>query len=323
MTQATYEKDPFKAGDPVRMYLDDIGRHPLLNREEERETATAYIIGNQAAVQLDEIFEKDPYADIEDESNIALLDLTEKGRLANEKMINSNLRLVVSIAKRSLGNGLDLLDLIQEGNSGLFKAVEKFDPDKGFKFSTYATWWIRQSITRGYQNKGSAIRVPNQVQSIHNQISQAANELLNNHAEPTDEAIAEFLGWKPGVVKKARRTIEIQKIKYLNEEKGDDDGFTLEDMVIDLNAKSIGEIVIKETLKREIDTAFEEAGLDDRERFVIEQRFGMNLTEENHTLQEVANSLKPPVSRERVRQIERTALNKLREVEWLRELLTN
>ena len=323
MTQATYEKDPFKAGDPVRMYLDDIGKHPLLNREEERETATTYITGNQAAEQLYEIFEKDPYADLEDESIIALQELTEQGKEAKEKMINSNLRLVVSIAKKYLGNGLDLLDLIQEGNGGLLIAVEKFDPEKGFKFSTYATWWIRQGITRGYQNKGSAIRVPNQVQSSHNQISQAANELLNNNAEPTDEAIAEFLEWKPGVVKKARRTIEIQKVKYLNEEKGDKVGYTLEDTVIDSNAKSIGEIVIKETLNSEINIAFEEAGLDDRERFVIEQRFGMNLTGENHTLQEVANFLEPPVSRERVRQIERTALNKLREVEWLRELLTN
>ncbi len=323
MTQATYEKDPFKAGDPVRMYLDDIGRHPLLNREEERETATTYILGNQAAEQLDEIFEKDPYADIEEESIIALQDLTEQGKLAKEKMINSNLRLVVSIAKRYLGNGLDLLDLIQEGNGGLLKAVEKFDPEKGFKFSTYATWWIRQSITRGYQNSGSTIRLPNQVQTSHNQISQAASELLNNSDEATDEAIAEFLGWKVGVVKKARSTIGIQKIKYLNEEKGDKEGYTLEDTVIDSSAISIGEIVIKETLNIEIDNAFEEAGLDDRERFVIEQRFGMNLTEENHTLQEVANVLDPPVSRERVRQIERSALNKLRQVEWLRELLTD
>jgi hypothetical protein len=323
MTQVTYETDPFKAGDPVRMYLDDIGKHPLLNREEERETATTYIIGNQAALQLDEIFEKDPYADLEDESIIALQELTEQGKEAKEKMINSNLRLVVSIAKRYGGNGLDLLDLIQEGNSGLFKAVEKFDPEKGFKFSTYATWWIRQSITRGYQNKGSAIRVPNQVQTVNNQISQAANELLNNHVEPTDDAIAEFLGLKPGVVKKSRKYIEIQKMKYLNEEKGDNDGFTLEDMIIDPNAKSIGEIVIKETLKHEIDTAFQEAELEDRERFVIEQRFGLNSAEKNHTLQEVADILDPPVSRERVRQIERTALNKLREIQWLRELLTD
>ena len=323
MTQTTYETDPFKSDDPVRKYLEDIGKHPLLTREEERETATAYIIGNQAAEQLDEIFEKDCLADNTDESIIALQELTEQGKQAKEKMILSNLRLVVSIAKRYSGNGLDLLDLIQEGNGGLFKAVEKFDPDKGFKFSTYATWWIRQSITRGYQGSGSAIRVPNQVQSSHNQISQAANELINNSDEVTDEAIAEFLGWKVGVVKKARSTIEIQKIKYLDEEKGDDDGFTLLDMVTDPNAKSIGEIVIKETLNSEINTAFDEAGLDDRERFVINQRHGINLNGEYKTLQEVADILDPPVSRERVRQIERTALNKLREVEWLSELLTD
>ena len=313
--------DPFITQDPVRQYIEEISKHPLLTPEEERETATAYIIGNQATEQLDEIFEKDPYADIEEESIIALQDLSAQGKQAKEKMIVSNLRLVVSIAKRYGGNGLDLLDLIQEGNKGLFRAVEKFDPEKGFKFSTYATWWIKQGITRAYQNSGSAIRVPNHLYVRHNQIAQAKNELQRDNIEVTDESISDFLGWSVDDVKKTQSSIAIQKLESLNAERGDSEGYALEDTITDTQALSVGDIVLKSIIQENIAAALIEAGLDDREQFVINQRYGMNGAIKAMTLQEIGDSLDPPVSRERVRQIEKGILNKLRNLKGFRELL--
>jgi RNA polymerase sigma factor (sigma-70 family) len=313
--------DPFITQDPVRQYMEEISKHPLLTPEEERETATAYIIGNQATEQLDEIFEKDPYADIEEESIIALQDLSAQGKQAKEKMIVSNLRLVVSIAKRYGGNGLDLLDLIQEGNKGLFRAVEKFDPEKGFKFSTYATWWIKQGITRAYQTTGSAIRVPNHLYVRQNQLKSAKNELLRDQIEVTDDSLSDFLGWSVDEVKKTLSSIDIQNLESLNAERGNREGYVLEDTIADTQALSVGEIVLKSIIQENIAAALIEVGLDDREQFVINQRYGMNGAIKAMTLQEIGDSLDPPVSRERVRQIEKGILNKLRNLKGFRELL--
>jgi len=313
--------DPFIAHDPVRQYLEEISAYPLLSPEEERETATAYVIGNQATEQLDEIFEKDPYADIEDESIIALQDLSAQGKQAKEKMIVSNLRLVVSIAKRYGGNGLDLLDLIQEGNKGLFRAVEKFDPEKGFKFSTYATWWIKQGITRAYQTTGSVIRVPNHLYVRQNQLKSAKNELLRDQIEVTDDSLSDFLGWSVDEVKKTLSSIDIQNLESLNAERGDSEGYALEDTITDTQALSVGDIVLKSFIQENIAAALIEAGLDDREQFVINQRYGLNGAIKAMTLQEIGDSLDPPVSRERVRQIEKGIFNKLRNLKGFRELL--
>ena len=256
--------------DPVRMYLKEIGRIPLLSAEEE--LALSLRVANE-----------------EEEA---------KNRLAE-----SNLRLVVSIAKRYVGRGLLFLDLIQEGNIGLMKAVDKFDYDKGFKFSTYATWWIRQAITRALADQARTIRVPVHMVETINKMARIQRQLtLELNREPTEEEIAKKMGI---TVEKVREVIKIsQDPVSLETPIGEEDDSHLGDFVKDINAMTPEEYATNEILKEEIKSVLET--LQEREQ---EVRFGL-IDGTSHTLEEVGKKFN--VTRERIRQIEAKALRKLR-----------
>ncbi len=259
--------------DPVRMYLKEIGRIPLLSAEEE--LALSLRVANE-----------------EEEA---------KNRLAE-----SNLRLVVSIAKRYVGRGLLFLDLIQEGNIGLMKAVDKFDYDKGFKFSTYATWWIRQAITRALADQARTIRVPVHMVETINKMARIQRQLtLELNREPTEEEIAKKMGI---TVEKVREVIKIsQDPVSLETPIGEEDDSHLGDFVKDINAMTPEEYATNEILKEEIKSVLET--LQEREQEVLELRFGL-IDGTSHTLEEVGKKFN--VTRERIRQIEAKALRKLR-----------
>ena len=267
--------------DPVRMYLKEIGKVPLLSAEEEIELAKRMELGDQEA----------------------------KKRLAE-----ANLRLVVSIAKRYVGRGMLFLDLIQEGNLGLIKAVEKFDYAKGFKFSTYATWWIRQSITRGIADKGKTIRVPvHMVETINKTLRMSRNLLQELGREPTSEEIAERLGTTKQKVEEA---LEISRDPVsMDSPIGEEEDSSLGDFIEDENMLSPSDSADYQMLKKELVNALDT--LTDRERKVIELRFGL-IDGQARTLEEVGKEFK--VTRERIRQIEAKALRKLRHPSRSRKL---
>lgn len=259
--------------DPVRMYLKEIGRIPLLSAEEELALSVSVANGGEDA----------------------------KNRLAE-----SNLRLVVSIAKRYVGRGLLFLDLIQEGNIGLMKAVDKFDYDKGFKFSTYATWWIRQAITRALADQARTIRVPVHMVETINKMARIQRQLtLELNREPSEEEIAKKMGI---TVEKVREVIKIsQDPVSLETPIGEEDDSHLGDFVKDINAMTPEEYATNEILKEEIKSVLET--LQEREQEVLELRFGL-IDGTSHTLEEVGKKFN--VTRERIRQIEAKALRKLR-----------
>ena len=291
-------------GDPVRMYLKEIGKVPLLTAAEEIDLAMKIEAGVAATEQL----EKDDAGEIE-------LDRRERRRLgrieqlgldAKQQLIEANLRLVVSIAKRYVGRGMLFLDLIQEGNLGLIRAVEKFDYKKGFKFSTYATWWIRQAITRAIADQARTIRIPVHMVETINKLVRIQRQLLQEKGrEPTPEEIGEQMGLT------AERVREIQKISQepvsletpIGEEEDSQLGDFIEDdsAVVPPDAASFS--MLQELLGKVLD------GLAERERKVISLRFGL---EDGHqrTLEEVGREF--GVTRERIRQIESKTLAKLR-----------
>lgn len=259
--------------DPVRMYLKEIGKIPLLTADEEIELAKRMEKG-------------DPEA---------------KRRLAE-----SNLRLVVSIAKRYTGRGMQFLDLIQEGNLGLIKAVEKFDYKKGYKFSTYATWWIRQAITRGIADTGRTIRVPvHMVETINKTLRMTRTLLQELGREPTPEEVAERLNVS---VSRVREVLKISRDPVsLDTPIGEEDDSHLGDFIEDDSALSPADSAAFSMLRAELATALE--SLTDRERQVVKLRFGLE-DGRARTLEEVGKEFN--VTRERIRQIEAKALRKLR-----------
>ena len=263
-----------KVNDPVRMYLKEIGVVPLLSNEEEKELAIAVENG----------------------------DLEAKQRLAE-----ANLRLVVSIAKRYVGRGMQFLDLIQEGNMGLIKAVEKFDYTKGFKFSTYATWWIRQAITRAIADQARTIRIPVHMVETINKLTRIQRQLIQELGrEPSAEEIAEKMdGMTPEKVR------EIQKISLepvsLETPIGEEDDSHLGDFIEDEGAMSPDDYAANELLKDELNEVLLE--LTDREEKVLRLRFGLD-DGRTRTLEEVGKEFS--VTRERIRQIEAKALRKLK-----------
>ena len=262
-----------KVNDPVRMYLKEIGVVPLLSNEEEKELAIAVENG----------------------------DLEAKQRLAE-----ANLRLVVSIAKRYVGRGMQFLDLIQEGNMGLMKAVDKFDYSKGFKFSTYATWWIRQAITRAIADQARTIRVPvHMVETINKLVREQRNLLQELGQDPTPEQIAERMDMTPD---KVREILKIaQEPVSLETPIGEEDdshlGDFIEDEVIENPVDYTTRVVLREQLDEVLDT------LTDREENVLRLRFGLD-DGKMRTLEDVGKVFN--VTRERIRQIEAKALRKLR-----------
>lgn len=259
--------------DPVRMYLKEIGNVPLLSTEEEVELAKKVEQGDEEAKKA----------------------LTE-----------ANLRLVVSIAKKYVGRGMPFLDLIQEGNMGLMKAVDKFDYTKGYKFSTYATWWIRQAITRGIADTGRTIRVPvHMVETINKTLRMTRTLLQELGREPTPEEVAERLNVP---VSKVREVLKISRDPVsLDTPIGEEDDSHLGDFIEDDSALSPADSAAFSMLRAELGTALE--SLTDRERQVVQLRFGL-IDGRARTLEEVGKEFN--VTRERIRQIEAKALRKLR-----------
>lgn len=262
------------ADDSVRLYLREIGKIPLLSAEEELALAQRVVAG-----------EKD----------------------AKDQMAEANMRLVVSIAKRYVGRGLDLLDLIQEGNTGLLRAVEKFDPDKGFKFSTYATWWIRQAITRAIADQARTIRIPVHMVETINKLLRTQRRLTQDlNREPTNEEIAKEMEID---VEKVEHIMKIkQDISSLDASvRDDEEDSVLADFIEDEDTISPEESATNQLLKEHVKDML--GSLTEREQKILKLRFGLE-DGKSHTLEEVGQEFS--VTRERIRQIEAKALAKLR-----------
>ncbi len=262
--------------DSVRLYLREIGKIPLLNAEEELALAQRVVAGEKKA---------------------------------KDKMAEANMRLVVSIAKRYSGRGLDFLDLIQEGNTGLLRAVEKFDPDKGFKFSTYATWWIRQAITRAIADQARTIRIPvHMVETINKLLRTQRRMTQELNREPTIEELGKELEMEP---EKVEYVMKIkQDITSLDAgvgRDGDDEDSVLRDFIEDEDSATPEESAASQLLKEQVQSIL--STLSDREQKIIKMRFGLE-NGKSHTLEEVGQEF--AVTRERIRQIEAKALAKLR-----------
>ena len=289
-----------KINDPVRMYLKEIGKVELLTADEEVNLAKLIEYGKYAQEQIDE----GNYSSEEEKQEY--LDAIERGDLAKQRLIEANLRLVVSIAKRHVGRGMLFLDLIQEGNMGLMKAVDKFDYTKGFKFSTYATWWIRQAITRAIADQARTIRIPVHMVETINKLVRCQRQLMQELGrEPSPEEIAVKMETTP---EKVREIIKIsQEPISLESPVGEEDDSNLGDFIPDTDALSPDEYASNELLKDELRNVLET--LTDREERVLRLRFGLD-DGRTRTLEEVGKEF--GVTRERIRQIEAKALRKLR-----------
>jgi RNA polymerase primary sigma factor len=287
--------------DPVRMYLKDIGRVPLLTGAEEVSLAKRIERGIEATRRIRE------EADLTPERRVVLLAAEADADEARKVLIQSNLRLVVSIAKRYLGRGMHFLDVIQEGNLGLMRAVEKFDHTRGFKFSTYATWWIRQAITRAIADQGRTIRIPVHMVETIQKVMRIQRQMLQElEREPTAEEVAERVGLTPGRVREIQR-ISLDPLS-LDSPVGEEDDTSLSDFIEDLRAEVPADMAIRELLIEAVDEALEE--LSEREREVVRLRFGLDPQGQARTLEEVGREF--GVTRERIRQIESKTLAKLR-----------
>ena len=267
--------DGITIDDPVKVYLKEIGRVPLLTPEEETELALKIQAGGP------------------------------EGEKAKQRLSEANLRLVVSIAKRYVGRGMQFLDLIQEGNLGLIKAVEKFDHTKGFKFSTYATWWIRQAITRAIADQARTIRIPVHMVETINRMRQATNQLVyQNGHEPTPEELAKAMDMSVERVREIQRMA--QEPASLESPVGEEEDSSLGDFVADENAEAPGKAADRAMVAQQINLALK--SLTPREEKVIRLRFGLD-DGRPRTLEEVGRDF--GVTRERVRQIEAKAIRKL------------
>lgn len=270
------------ADDSVRLYLREIGKIPLLKPDEELALAKRVVAGDKRA---------------------------------KDQMAEANMRLVVSIAKRYVGRGLDLLDLIQEGNTGLLRAVEKFDPDKGFKFSTYATWWIRQAITRAIADQARVIRIPVHMFETINKLLRTQRRLTQElNREPTNEEIAQAMEME---VEKVEHIMKIkQDIHSLDASvRDDEEDSVLGDFIEDEDTVSPEESAAGSLLKEHVKDML--SGLTEREQKILKLRFGLE-DGKSHTLEEVGQEFS--VTRERIRQIEAKALAKLRKHKDARKL---
>jgi len=280
--------------DPVRMYLKEIGKVPLLTAEQEVTLAKRIEAGLQATETLD------------GETAVPLGESRRAGELARRQLTEANLRLVVSIAKRYVGRGMALLDLIQEGNLGLIRAVEKFDYTKGFKFSTYATWWIRQAITRAIADQARTIRIPVHMVETMNKVLRISRQMLQELGrEPTIDEIAAKVELTPDKVRDIQRIA--QEPVSLETPVGEEDDSLLGDFVEDPNVIAPATAAARALLSEAIEEALQE--LNDRERAVVRLRFGLD-DGQIRTLEEVGKEF--GVTRERIRQIESKTLAKLR-----------
>ena len=271
--------------DSIALYMSQVGQYTLLSRDEEQEIARRVVAGD---------------------------------RLAREQMINANLRLVVSVARKYMNRGVDFLDLIQEGNTGLMRAVEKFDPDKGFKFSTYAIWWIRQSVSRAIAEKSRTIRIPVHANEAISKIV-ATSRRLEQELErtPTDEEIADALGFTTDKVEQLRQAMGNTTLVSIDKEvRYGDSGATLGDFIPDTSVTSPEDEVVYSSLSGVLDEVM--SALTEKERDVVTKRFGLGSTDK-HTLEEI--SIEYGVSRERIRQLEASALQKMRQSKLAKSVL--
>ena len=289
--------------DPVRMYLREIGRVPLLTARDEVELAQAMEAGKQALYLRMELASR---GQLDSERDRELRKQIEAGERARHRLAESNLRLVVSVAKKYIGRGMSLLDLIQEGNIGLIRAVEKFDYRKGYKFSTYATWWIRQAITRAIADQARTIRIPVHMVETINKLLRISRRLLQELGrEPTPEEIAKEMEIPADKVR------EIMKVSQepvsLETPIGEEEDSHLGDFIPDDGTLAPSEAASHQLLKEQVEDVL--ASLTGRERRVLQLRFGLD-DGRSRTLEEVGKEF--GVTRERIRQIEAKALRKLR-----------
>ena len=294
--------DSFSIDDPVRMYLKEIGKVPLLAPDEEIELAQKMSAGNLAKEQLEEAEE----GSLSPEDQAELKKLAKAGDAAKQKLAEANLRLVVSITKRYVGRGMLFLDLIQEGNLGLIKAVEKFDYTKGYKFSTYATWWIRQAITRAIADQARTIRIPVHMVETINKVIRVSRQLLQELGhDPSPDEIAEEMNMP---VEKVREILKIaQEPVSLETPIGEEEDSHLGDFIEDDTASEPSEAASFTLLKEQLVDVL--STLTPREEKVLKLRFGIE-DGRTRTLEEVGKEFN--VTRERIRQIEAKALRKLR-----------
>jgi RNA polymerase primary sigma factor len=297
------------AGDLFRQYLREIGRVPLLNAVLEVELAQAVEAGLFAEEKL--TFETHLKPQLRRELAILVLE----GQAAKRRLIEANLRLVVSIAKRYLGRGMSILDLVQEGNLGLIRAVEKFDYTRGYKFSTYATWWIRQAMSRALADQARTIRVPVHVVELMNRVVRLQRRLLQeNGVEPSPDDIAEVLGVA------VERVVEVLRLAQepvsLHAPVGEEDDVALGDLIEDADAVSPADSVAVVMLREHLDALLSTLG--EREKRVVQLRYGLT-DGQPHTLEEIGRTF--GVTRERIRQIEAKTLAKLRGHTYADQLL--
>ncbi|MCP2014671.1 RNA polymerase primary sigma factor [Deinococcus sp. HSC-46F16] len=313
-TQARGDEDDFPLdeeaaaaavqGDSLRQYLNEIGQVPLLSYAEELDLARRYEEGEEARRRL----AAEDGGDLDDRQRRRLTRQAEDGAAAKQALTEANLRLVVSIAKKYTGRGVGLLDLIQEGNLGLVRAVEKFEYRRGFKFSTYATWWIRQAVTRALADQARTIRVPVHMVETINKLTWTSRRLeMELSREPLDEELAEAMGagWS------TQKVDEVQKLRRdpisLEAPVGEEGDSSVGDFIADDHFASPAENANQRLLSDALDQAL--GALDEREARVIRLRHGL-ADGRQHTLEEVGQVLH--VTRERVRQIENKALRKLK-----------
>ena len=296
--------DSFGTDDPVRMYMKEIGKVNLLSSDEEVELAQAMAAGADAKTQLEEL--EAAGEEIPAELRTELNKLIKKGERAKQRLAEANLRLVVSIAKRYVGRGMQFLDLIQEGNLGLIKAVEKFDYTKGYKFSTYATWWIRQAITRAIADQARTIRIPVHMVETINKVIRVSRQLLQELGhDPTPEEIAAEMNMP---VERVREILKIaQEPVSLETPIGEEEDSHLGDFIPDEDASEPAEAASFTLLKEQLVEVL--STLTPREEKVLKLRFGIE-DGRTRTLEEVGKEFN--VTRERIRQIEAKALRKLR-----------
>lgn len=301
--------------DPVRSYLKEIGRVPLLTYQEEVHLSRRIEAGDAARLKLEE-------DGLEERERRNLQYIVDDGEMAREHMVSANLRLVVSVAKKYTGRGLSLLDLIQEGNQGLMHSITKFDYKKGFKFSTYATWWIRQSVSRAVNNQSRTIRLPIHMIETLSKLRATSNRLEQDLSrDPSFEEIAAAMGpdWTSDKVeetfKLAREPMSLERPV------GDEEDSSIGDFIEDDIIASPSERAMDSAMSESITEALE--FLDEREAMILQMRYGL-LDGQDHTLEQVGEHL--GITRERVRQLEARAIRKLKYFEKrhgkLRDFLT-
>lgn len=295
------EPTPLSASaDSVRQYLNEIGRTELLSAEQEVDLAKRFQAGLFAERALT------AGVDLSVRRRAQLRMIARQGQRAKDHMIRANLRLVVSVARKFRGRGVDLLALVQEGNLGLIRGVEKFDHTKGYKFSTYATWWIRQALQRGLANIGRTVRLPVHVHELMGKIRYAEFALLQQLGrDPNEEEIAEELGLELGRLREVKQAS--QDVASLDKPIGENGDATMGELVPDDNAEDPAESATAVMAQVEVARAL--GSLTDRERMVLMLRYGL-VDGEEHTLEDIGSQF--GLTRERIRQIEKKTLTKLR-----------